>query len=1185
MSRLMSRPAAAGIALAGLAAAGTPAGGSPWLRSAPQLPVSRLSWGPAVALGDFDGDGHLDAAFSLTLPSAVAVLLGDGAGGFGSPVVTLLPTPIVSNAVAIATADFNADGRLDVALSDFASGASVFLGLGDGRFAVTPLGGDLFNAGLAAGDFDGDGRADVALARNLSGVGTQVLVYRGDGAGGFAPPVVRGVPALLFPREMVAADFDGDGRRDLALADDFGDAVGVLMGSPTLALPFRGPFPVGDGAAGIAAGDVNGDGRTDLVTAETVGSTVSVLLGDGTGGFGPAQRSDGPIGAAAVALADVDADGRLDLAVSGWGLEVRRGDGAGHFGQPRRYGLGGDIAAAEIDGDGRVDLLVGDSLLRGDGTGGFAAQRSTPAGARPRFAAAADFDRDGHQDVAVAHEGGSVALLRGDGAGGFSAPAGALYGSDPTDLVVHDLDADGWSDLAVGYAGTRDVVVLRNDRRGGFVARSFPVAGVPRLLAVGDFGGDGPVDVAVANETTSTIDVLHGVGDASFVPGGSTPSGGGLLALSAGHLNPDGRLDLAGARPPSGSVTLFHGTGQETFVTGPTLALAAAARALVVLDVDPDGIADLAGGGDGQAFPQVSGLGLQRGDGSGGFGPPVLQPPMRLLQLAPRDFTGDGRLDLAALDNEDLFPDGLRLLSGEGGGRFGSPTEAAIPIGGRATALFVADFDEDGRPDVGVVVGNANALTIVPGRAAASTTDLAVAIEDSPDPAQAGDPIHYRVTATNRGPLPASGMRMRFRPPLGLAVTGSTPGPPTCTSAQGIVTCERTTLAAGASFELSLDVATPPDAGGTPFAWADLYLHAPAEEAPADNFATSLTALSPIDVALDVADSADPVLPGGAFRYTMSASNLGVFPATGVIVATELPFGVTLAGTPCLAPGGPTILCGVATLLPGQTVDFPVDVTASTFTSVALTATVTADQRDVVPANDTDREETAMALGLAGELAHGTRRRGSLPPGETAEERFAVRVPKHSSFEVMVDEASGDYAGAGGPLLLERRAADTTTVLQIGAPVGTGSARVLRWQNTTAEEQRQLVRVGSRGCATGCGPDDTYRLRAWDTTATLARFNTTGGQQALVIVQNPGAAAASGTLWFWDAAGALLGARPLLLPAHGTIVVNVATFLPGRSGGVTLTHDAGYSGLTAKAIALEPASGLSFDTVLRVRPR
>jgi hypothetical protein len=1183
----LSRLATAGTVLLGLLAAGSPTAASPYLRAAPQLPVGRLPWGPAVALGDFDADGHLDAAYSLTLPSAVAVLLGDGAGGFGLPVVTLLPASVVSNAVSIATADFNADGRLDAALSDFANGAAVFLGLGDGRFAVTSLGGDLYNAGLATGDFDGDGRADVALARILSGQGTQVVVYRGNGAGGFSAPVVWSVPALLFPREVVAADFDGDGRRDLAVTDDFGDAVGVLMGSANLALAFRGPFPAGDGATGIAAGDVNGDGRVDLVTADTQQSTVSVLLGDGTGAFGAPDTTAGPAAAAAVALADVDGDGRLDLAASGWSLEVRRGDGAGHFGPARRYGVGGHLAAGLLDGDARVDLLAGDSLLKGDGAGGFAAQRSAPAGARPRFAVAADFDRDGHQDVAIANEGGAVTLLRGDGAGGFGPPAAALRGSEPTDFVSHDFDADGWPDLAVSYAGTRDVVVLRNDRLGGFVARSFAVAGVPGLIAVGDFGGDGVADIAVANDTTGTIDVLHGVGDGSFTPGGSTPSGGGLLAMVAGAFNADGRLDLACARLPTGAVTVLPGTAQETFVTGPTLSLAATTRALVVLDVDADGVPDLAGGGDGQPFPQVSGLGVQRGDGNGGFGSPILQPPIVLLALAARDFTGDGRPDLAVLDDENLFPDGVRLLVGGAGGRFGPSAEAAIPIGGRANAIFVADFDEDGRPDLGAVVSTADAITIVPGGAAGTTTDLSVAIDDAPDPAQAGEPIHYRVTATNGGPVAAGGMRLRFRPPLGLPVTGSTPGPPACTvAASGLFTCERATLAAGASFVLDVDVGTPPDAGGTPFAWADVSAATPPEGAPADNFAASLTELSPVDLAVGVADSADPVLPGQSYRYTLSATNLGAYAATGVIVATELPFGVSLVGTACLAPGGgPTVLCGVATLLPGQTVSFDLDVRASVFTAVTLVASVSANQRDVRPENDRDGEETRMDLGLAGELAHGAARRGSLRPGEPAEERFAVRVPPRSSFEIVLDEASGDYASGAAPVALERLGTDTTTVLQIGAPVGTGGARRLRWQNTTAEEQRQVVRVVSRGCTTGCGADDTYRLRAYDTTGTLARFNTTGGQDAVVIVQNPGSAAAAGTLWFWDAAGAPLGTRSFLLTARGTLVLNVATLLPGRSGGLTLTHDAGYGGLAAKVIAIEPANGLSYDTVLQVRPR
>jgi hypothetical protein len=126
----------------------------------------------------------------------------------------------------------------------------------------------------------------------------------------------------------------------------------------------------------------------------------------------------------------------------------------------------------------------------------------------------------------------------------------------------------------------------------------------------------------------------------------------------------------------------------------------------------------------------------------------------------------------------------------------------------------------------------------------------------------------------------------------------------------------------------------------------------------------------------------------------------------------------------------------------------------------------------------------------------------------------------------------------------------------------------------------QLVRVRSQGCSTDCGPDDTYRLRAYETSGAFARFNTTGDQEAVVIVQNPGSGSASGTLWFWGADGALLASRPFSVAARRTFVLNVATVLPGTSGTLTLTHDAGYGGLLGKAVAIEPATGFSYDTPL-----
>lgn len=1187
------RRAAGGLALAALLpASAAVVEASPYLRSAVQLPLTPQRWGGASVLGDFDGDGHTDAVYGFATGLGVMALLGDGAGGFTRPILTLVPSvPGAGGAVSMVAADLNGDGRLDVATSDFATGPAVFLGLGDGRFTATSLGGEIATGGLDVGDFDGDGHLDLAVARRaFSGIPTQVLVYRGDGSGTFATPVVWSVPALLYPRGVVAADLDGDGRDDLAVADEFGDAVGVVLGSAGLALAFRGPFPACDGTLDVDAGDLNGDGRIDLVTACSAGRN-AVLLGNGAGAFAAAQLLDGPRQATSVALADLDADGRLDLASSGWNLWLRRGDGNGGFGPARGYGVSLPLAVGHVDADGRLDLLAGGSLLFGDGTGGMAAQAAFPAGPQPRFAAAADFDGDGHQDVAVANQSGAVHLLRGDGQGGFAAPLGQLHGTGPTGMVPADFDRDGDPDLAVAYAGTQDVVVLRNDGHGVFASRSYPVGGNPIAIAAGDFGGDGVDDLLVANETQGSLVVLHGLGDGTFTVGGTTSLGTAYPALAVGHLNPDTRLDVATVRDAKGFVSVLHGTGLETFATATALPVPLRSRpaSLVAADLDADGAADLAAAADVQPDASASTLGVLAGAGDGRFVTVEGQSPALLAGPLALDFTGDGRLELAALDTTDSFPDAIHLLERSAGGTYRSPDDGGLPIGGRGGALFAADFDEDGRLDLGATSESADAVTLFLGRSPGGpSADLSVTIEDTPDPAPAGTPLHVRVAAANRGPAAARNVRLRYRLPPATDVLSSSPGAPVCRLDQGIVTCELATLAAGATFALDVDLdAGAHTHGGVLPSWAEVAASSPADPEMGDNFTDARTTVNIVDLAVGVSDTPDPVQPGQRFRYRLEARNHGDMPATSVEVATALPPGVVLVALPpgCFTADDVHVSCVAGTLATGDARSFDVDVRAGAFTSVVLEATVRAFETDLATQDNTEREETTMVLGRAAELTHGSTRRGSLPPGDPAQESFLVLVPPRASFEVVLDEASGDYAAGSNAVALERLAADTSTVLQAGLPVGTGRSRTLRWQNTTDEPQRQLVRVRSRGCTTGCGPDDGYRLRAYETTAALARFNTTGGQATVVVVQNSGGAAVSGTLWFTGIDGSLAAARSFFVPARGVFTLNVATLLPGRSGALTVTHEAGYGGLAAKAIAIEPKNGTAYDTVLQYRAR
>jgi hypothetical protein len=170
---------------------------------------------------------------------------------------------------------------------------------------------------------------------------------------------------------------------------------------------------------------------------------------------------------------------------------------------------------------------------------------------------------------------------------------------------------------------------------------------------------------------------------------------------------------------------------------------------------------------------------------------------------------------------------------------------------------------------------------------------------------------------------------------------------------------------------------------------------------------------------------------------------------------------------------------------------------------------------------------------------------------------------------------------------VERLAPDGTTVVQASIAIGTGSSRSLRWENSSATDvDDEYVRVQSGECTTTCGSKDVYRIRAFETTYTLPRFNNTGSQITVLVVQNPASYPVNGHVWFWDFGGALLGSAPLALGAKQTIVLNTVSVVgvAGQGGTITVSNNGRYGDLSGKTVALEPATGLSFDTPMLPRP-
>ena len=208
----------------------------------------------------------------------------------------------------------------------------------------------------------------------------------------------------------------------------------------------------------------------------------------------------------------------------------------------------------------------------------------------------------------------------------------------------------------------------------------------------------------------------------------------------------------------------------------------------------------------------------------------------------------------------------------------------------------------------------------------------------------------------------------------------------------------------------------------------------------------------------------------------------------------------------------------------------------------------------------------------------------STEPGGAPQAFFRMRQEPHSSYEVVADELSGDVR----PLSLVRLAPDNVQILQEAVHAGTGPVRTLRWENSMpAPTVNQHIRVGIAGCGAGCAQGGGYRLRAVDTTLRGARFNNSGAQRTLVIIQNTRESFALGTLWFWSADGSLLHSRSIQVPARGTLTLDTASLgvLAGRTGSLTVSHAAPLGTLVGKTVTLDPVSGFSFDTPLLPRQR